>query len=227
MNLSVPALLGTELFLLLAFLALAWGVLSWRTRRQRTRSLEEMADLLERNTAERGLHYSQWLKSHQPLSDEAAQEVAAQWLEAEKQFWQVFVAWHLHPDPKTLADFPHRLQRLLNSRLESLARALPSKDEASASQPAAAAPASVPDPEPEAPAPSEPSPAPEMEEEPVTDEPETDQEEDGVLIYSDQTASSTSPPESETGEAESGTDDEIRVVTDDEKEASAPQIPSS
>ncbi len=216
MNLSVPALLGAELLLLLAFLALAWGVLSWRKRRQRTRSLEEMLDLLERNTAERGLHYSQWLKNHQSLTDEAARTVADQWLEAEKQFWQPFVAWHLHPDPKTLPDFPHRLQRLLNSRLESLAQALPSENEAAESQPASAAPA-----------PSEPSSPPELEEEPVTDEPETDQEEDGVLVYSDQTAPSEASPESEARESETGNpDDEIQVITDDEKEGSVPQTPS-
>ncbi len=186
MSLSFVGLLGAELFLILTLLALAWGFLSWRKRRQRDRSLEEMVGLLEQNAAERGLHYSQWLKSHQSLNEEDAQTIATQWLEAEKRFWQVFVTWHLHPDPKTLPDFPHQLQRLFNSRLEILAKALAPREDPLDPPTHSLSMDST------AESPSEPKqslPVDNLDLENQSREAtlEMDQEEDGILVYSDQT----------------------------------------
>ncbi len=121
MNVSIVGLLGAELFVILAGFALAWSIFSWHQRRQRDRSLAELIDLLEKNAAERILHYDQWLKSHQDMDGEQADRVANQWMEVERDFWQAFIIWHLHPDQRTLPDFPHHMQRLLNARLEILA----------------------------------------------------------------------------------------------------------
>jgi|GEM_PF-4672375 len=124
MNPSIITLLGIELVVLALGFSLTWIVISWRRRLQRDRAVAEMIDLLEKNAAERNVHYRQWLQGHQILDEAEAEKVAQEWIGVEKQFWQASLTWHLQPEQNSLADFPHHLQRLLNSRLDILGRAL-------------------------------------------------------------------------------------------------------
>ena len=190
MNSSILWLLGAELILILSGFTLTWGLLLWRQRRQRARSLMEMVDLLERNSAERALHYSQWLESYPRLESDDANSVANQWLEAEKQFWQAFLGWHLHPDPKKLPDFPHQLQRLINKRLEILAEKLATADTSGITP--VSSQSAPPETEPIV---EEPSAQIMPQQQPAQVQAETEDDED-ILIYSDQNRI----PENETPE---------------------------